>query len=60
MLVYDPSKRIDCKEAIQDVWIKKYCNPSAVEIPLIEKALKNMSRFRVIFIRKFLLGNYII
>ena len=50
MLVFNPAKRISCKEAIEDAWFKKYCAPTTVEIPLIESALLNMSRFRVILL----------
>ena len=48
MLQYDPAKRISTEQAIQDPWIKKYnSDKNAVDEPLINNALLNMSKFRV-------------
>ncbi len=49
MLEYDPSKRYNAEQSMNDAWIKKYTNKNVVDVPLMQNALKNMTNFRVIF-----------
>ena len=44
-LTYDPSKRVNAEQALNDPWVKRY--EDLPDKPLISKALANMKTFRV-------------
>ena len=47
MLEIDTSKRYSASQAMNDPWLVKFGNKNVVDIPLITKALTNMTTFRV-------------
>lgn len=51
-LTYDPSKRINAEQALNDPWVKRY--EDLPDKPLISKALANMKTFRVCICWKYL------
>ena len=47
MLEFEPVKRANALDCLNDFWIKKYSGKQEVEAPLIKKVLENMKNFRV-------------
>lgn len=47
LLEYEPSNRPSAKEALENPWLKKYCEVDRIKRPIITQALGNLRSFHV-------------
>ncbi|CAD8185028.1 unnamed protein product [Paramecium octaurelia] len=45
MLQFEPNKRINAQQALNDPWIKRFTNPTEFDRPLMTEVLTNMRKF---------------